>query len=264
MIIVRVQTNNKQKIKEAYNRNAKNWSQKYSLKNYTHTHIEKPAVLELMGNIKAKKILCIGCGDGEEANLFSQRGARVVAFDISEELIKIAKSKYPDIEFHVGDAENFSIKEEFDLAYAGFVAHYLPSFKGFLSNTSKLLKREGELIFSIVHPIKRALGVEEFNDRKYKVLGSSKLKDGSDQRVYGDYLNSRETKIKFGDDFESVNYHRTIGEQIREILDSDFELVDFVEPRPIEGAKEEYPGKYEADCKIPEVLIYHLRLNAKK
>jgi len=98
-----------------------------------------------------------------------------------------------------------------------------------------------------------------FNGRKYKILGSSKLEDGSNQEVYGDYLNSRKVKIKFGEDFETINYHTTIGEQIRDILNSDFELIDFVEPKPIASSKEEYPDKYVTDCKIPEVLIYHLR-----
>jgi hypothetical protein len=33
----------------------------------------------------------------------------------------------------------------------------------------------------------------------------------------------------------------------------------YVEPKPIASSKEEYPDKYVTDCKIPEVLIYHLR-----
>jgi ubiquinone/menaquinone biosynthesis C-methylase UbiE len=251
--------NIKQKIKDSYNQNAQSWSKNYSLKNYVHTHIEKPAVLELMGKIKGKKMLCIGCGDGEEANMFYERGAEVVGFDVSEELIKIAKSKYPDIDFYVGDAETFSIDEKFDIAYAGFVAHYLPNYKKFLFNTSNLLKENSELIFSIVHPIKRALTVEKYNGRKYKLLGSSKLEDGSDQKAYGDYLSSRKVNIRFGNNFESVNYHRTIGDQIRDILNSDFELINFVEPKPTEHTKREHPAKYDTDCKIPEVLIYHLR-----
>jgi len=256
--------NSKQKIKESYNKNARNWADKYSLKNYAHTNIEKPAVLSLLGDIENKRILCIGCGDGGEANMFYKNGAEVIGFDISEELINIAKSKYPNIPFYVGDAETFSINETFDIAYAGFVVHYLPSYTKFLSNTSALLKDSGELIFSIVHPIKSALEVKKFNERKYKILGSSKLDDGSNQETYGDYLTSREVIIKFGEGFESINYHRTIGEQIKDILDSDFELLNFVEPKPIENTKKEYPNKYETDCKIPEVLIYHLRKRGNK
>ncbi|MCK9544683.1 MAG: class I SAM-dependent methyltransferase [Novosphingobium sp.] len=251
--------NSKEKVKNSYNLHAKEWTDNYSLRNYTHSHIEKPAILNLLGNIKNKKILCIGCGDGEEANLFYEKGAKVIGFDLSQKLIDIARSKYPNIKFYVGDSETFSIKETFDIAYAGFVVHYLPNYKKFLSNTSNLLKDNGELVFSIVHPIKRSLEVKRFNNRKYKLLGSSKLEDGSNQETYGDYLNAREVSIKFGEDFESINFHRTIGEQIKDILDSDFELLDFIEPKPIKKTEKDYPAKYDADCKIPEVLIYHLR-----
>ena len=255
-----MQDSNKQKIKDAYNSNAKSWIENHSLKDYTHTHIEKPAVLELMGDIKGKEVLCIGWGDGQEANLFYGKEAKVVGFDISDELVRIAKSKYPNIDFYVGDAENFSINEKFDIAYAGFVAHYFPSYEKFLSNTSKLLKEGGELIFSIIHPIKRSLSIENFNDRRYKILGNSKLDDGSDQICYGDYLTSRQVSVKLAEDFEPINYHTTIGQQVGDILNSNFELLNFVEPKPIDSAMKDYPHKYDVDCKIPEVLIYHLRL----
>ena len=251
--------NLKQQIKESYNKNATTWTEKYSLRNYVHAYIEKPAILKLLGDIRNKKILCAGCGDGEEAHMFYQQGAYVVGFDISDELINIAKSKYPNILFYVGDSESFSTNETFDIVYAGFVVHYLPSYTKFLSNTCSLLKNGGEVVFSVVHPIKRSFDVFKSNGRKYKILGTSKLEDGSKQETYGDYLNPREVNIKFGENFETTNYHRTIGEQIKDILDSDFELLSLIEPKPIEKAREDYPEKYVADCKIPEVLIYHLR-----
>jgi SAM-dependent methyltransferase len=245
--------------RNSYNKNAKDWEEKFSLNNYTHSHIEKPAMLNILGDIKGKDIICIGCGSGEEANLLYERGANVVGFDISEELIKIAKQKYPNINFYVGDAEDFKLEEKFDVAFASFVAHYFPNYKQLLSNTSVLLKENGEFIFSIIHPIKRAMVKEIVGEKKYTILGNSKLTDGSLDTLYGDYLNSKEMKVKFSDGFKMIHYHTTIGEQIRDILDSDFEIIDFVEPKPTQSAKEEYPDKYEIDSKVPEVLIYHLR-----
>lgn len=245
--------------RDSYNKNANEWFNKYSLNNYTHSHIEKPAMLSTLGNIKGKDIVCIGCGSGEEANLLSQRGANVIGFDISEELIKIAKEKYPHIEFYVGDAEDFKIERKFDIAFASFVAHYLPNYKRFLSNTTELLKEHGEFVFSLIHPIKRSMVKELIGEKKFTVLGNTKLADGSLETLYGDYLNAREIKVKFSEEFEMIHYHTTIGEQIRDILNSDFEIIDFIEPTPIESAKVEYPDKYKIDSRVPEVLIYHLR-----
>ncbi len=245
--------------KDSYNKNADEWTNKYSLNNYTHSHLEKPAMLKILGDIKGKDIICIGCGGGEEANLLSKRGANVVGFDMSEELIKIAKEKYPYIDFYVGDAEEFVLDKKFDIAFASFVAHYFPNYNKLLSNTCNLLKENGTFVFSIVHPIKRAMVKEFVGDKKFTVLGNSKLPDGTLDTLYGDYLNSREIKIKFSEGFDVINYHTPIGEQIRDILNSDFQLIDFIEPKPIESAKLEYPNKYEIDSRVPEVLIYHLR-----
>lgn len=245
--------------RDSYNRNAEEWVNKYSLNSYTHSHLEKPAMLSVLGDIKGKNIICIGCGSGEEANLLYERGANIVGFDMSEELITVAKEKFPNIEFYVGDAEDFVLEKKFDIAFASFVAHYFPNYKKLLSNTSNLLMENGTFIFSIIHPIKRVLVKEIVGDKKFTVLGNSKSSDGSLDTLYGDYLNSREMKVRFSEGFEMIHYHSTIGDQIRDILSSDFELVDFVEPKPIEAAKVEYPDKYEIDSRVPEVLIYHLR-----
>lgn len=250
---------NKSLNKDSYNRNANEWVTKFSLNNYTHSHIEKPAMLNILGDINGKDIICIGCGSGEETNLLSERGANVVGFDMSGELINIAKEKYPHIDFYVGDAEEFALEQKFDIAFASFVAHYFPTYKRFLSNTSGLLKENGSFVFSIIHPIKRAMVKEMVGDKKFTVIGNSKLSDGTLDTLYGDYLNSREMKIRFSEGFEMIHYHSTIGEQIRDILCSDFDLIDFVEPKPIDSAKTEFPHKYEIDSRVPEVLIYHLK-----
>lgn len=246
--------------RRAYNSNASVWNSSYSLNNYTHSHIEKPAIIGLLGDIKGKRLLSIGCGSGEESKIFADHGAKVIGFDLSEKLIKIARSQYQDIEFHVGDAETFIYEDKFDIAYAGFVAHYLPTWSKFLSNTAKLLDPDGELIFSIVHPIKRVQEKVMIDGRRFSIVGYSRnQQDKSDFDVYGDYLNSHEDRIIFGEGFETIQYHRPIGQQIREILRSPFELIDVVEPQPVESAKDQYPNKYSIDFKIPRVLIYHLR-----
>ena len=178
---------------------------------------------------------------------------------MSEELIKIAKEKYPHIEFYVGDAQDFKLEKKFDIAFASFVAHYFSSYREFLANTSELLKENGEFVFSIIHPIKRAMTKEIIEGKKYTVLGNSKLEDGTIDTLFGDYLNPREMTVNFGEGFDMIQYHTTLSQQIREILESDFELIDFIEPKPFGYAKEDFSVKYEIDSRVSEVLIYHLR-----
>jgi len=61
---------------------------------------------------KDKSVLEIGCGTGDlVAKLKPKIG---VGIDISEEMIKIAKQKYPQYEFIVDDVENLNINQKFD------------------------------------------------------------------------------------------------------------------------------------------------------
>ena len=63
---------------------------------------------ELPDDLSGMRILDAGCGTGAKSVALAERGAEVVAIDISPELIKIAQARSPDglrkrITFHAGD-----------------------------------------------------------------------------------------------------------------------------------------------------------------
>ncbi len=57
-------------------------------------------------------VLEIGCATGDLLNAL--KPARGVGIDISPEMIRKARSSFPDLEFHVGDMEDIQIEEKFD------------------------------------------------------------------------------------------------------------------------------------------------------
>lgn len=57
-------------------------------------------------------ILEIGCGTGDL--LHALRPRRGLGIDLSPRMVEIARHKYPDLEFAVGDAESLDIEEQFD------------------------------------------------------------------------------------------------------------------------------------------------------
>jgi len=63
--------------------------------------LEMPATLELLGNVKGKKILDFGCGTGIYAKILTKKRAKVKGFDISREMIKIAKQENPNLDLRV-------------------------------------------------------------------------------------------------------------------------------------------------------------------
>src|SRR3989338_7130045 len=69
--------------------------------NFFNKHVDMPAVLSLLPNLKGKCVIDIGCGSGEYAAEFVRRGARVFGIDISKMLVEIAKKSVPSAEFKV-------------------------------------------------------------------------------------------------------------------------------------------------------------------
>ncbi|MDI6740511.1 MAG: hypothetical protein QME74_09130, partial [Candidatus Edwardsbacteria bacterium] len=54
-----------------YNRNYREW---LNNKGLGHSHLEKPAMYRLLGSVRGKRVLCLGCGAGEECAHISSRG----------------------------------------------------------------------------------------------------------------------------------------------------------------------------------------------
>ena len=79
--------------------------------------LEIPTIKSMLPNIKGKRILDLGCGNGTMSKYFIENGASyLLALDISKNMIEEAKEKNNDksIKYEVlGMEERSSIKEKF-------------------------------------------------------------------------------------------------------------------------------------------------------
>ncbi len=67
------------------------------------------------------KILDLGCGVGRTTKPLYDLGYNVIGVEIIKEMIDLAKKKYPNIDFRVGDACNLKFKDaEFDIVFFSF------------------------------------------------------------------------------------------------------------------------------------------------
>lgn len=57
---------------------------------------ERPAVLDLVGDVRGPHVLDAACGPGFYIEELLQRGAVVTAFVASEEMIALARQRVPD------------------------------------------------------------------------------------------------------------------------------------------------------------------------
>lgn len=100
---------------------------------------------------KKLNILELNCGTGEDAHYFSRLGHRVLATDISSEMIKTAQKKYPKINFQQLDINLINtntFQEKFDFIFSNFggLNCLTPNeLKKFLEISSSILTPNGRL-----------------------------------------------------------------------------------------------------------------------
>ena len=138
----------KQTIKEFFDRFAHNWDN------------EPIADLEIINTIldNAKvldgiSLLDIGCGTGVLFPFYLERGADVTAVDLSPEMVKIAKSKFPQVNVICSDAENISFDKQFDAVMIYNAFPHFPEPQKVIENLSKALNSGG--IISIAHGLSK-------------------------------------------------------------------------------------------------------------
>lgn len=74
---------------------------------FTHTAVgkaQREQVWQHLENLKLSvpsSVVEVNCGTGEDANFFKSKGHTVVATDLSSEMIQVAKTKFPTIDFQV-------------------------------------------------------------------------------------------------------------------------------------------------------------------
>lgn len=120
-----------------------------------NAHYERPAMLNLAGDVSGHRILDVGCGSGPLTAALRDRGAVVTGFDASAAMVDLARQRLgEDADVHVADLAGplpFA-DAEFDDVIASLVLHYLEDWTGPLAELRRVLKPGGRLMVSVNHP----------------------------------------------------------------------------------------------------------------
>lgn len=121
-----------------------------------NAYYDRPAVLELVGDVDGQRILDVGCGPGFYAEELVSRGAYVVGFDSSASMVDLARGRVGDgAEFRVHDlAEplDWLEDESFDAAVAPLVIHYVDDRRQVFREIHRVLEPGGHVVVSTHHP----------------------------------------------------------------------------------------------------------------
>lgn len=225
-----------------------------------HSYYEKPAMYALLPDLNDKTVLSVGCGSGEDCIHLKRQGAeRSIGVDISDELIAIAKSSYPECEFRVMNMENIDFPDEsFDFVYSSLAIHYIEDWSKVFNSVYRILKPNSSFLFSCGHPLRFAMDVVE-SDTNYGIhLGLTENKQTGVLTIMGDYLAKRKTIDALGKDTANT-WTLPLGDIATLATNAGFLIEKLVDPRPLDSLKEIDAKTYNRLSKIPEFVIFKLR-----
>ena len=106
-------------------------------------------ILDNAGIKENISVLDVACGTGVLFPFYLERGASVTAVDLSPEMVKVAKSKFPQVDVICGDAEEIAFDKTFDCIMIYNAFPHFPNPQMLIENLSKYLN-VGER-FTIAH-----------------------------------------------------------------------------------------------------------------
>lgn len=246
----------KKVIKKAYNIIGeyyyKSRKDKSGISYFYNELLEFPTTYKMLGNIKNKKVLDLGCGPGINTKKMYNAGAKIKGIDLSTNLIKIAKTINPKVEFIVGDINKLPYKnKEFDIVVCSLVLGHIKNWNSVLSEIRKVLKKEGLLVFSIHNPVTEKFVKTKWFFKKYRQL----------KGYFNEDLKRSIWKEEKGKQSEIIHYHKTYGTIIKTLVKNGFKIIDYEDCKPINYSKKIFPKEYSQSLDYPHFCVWKVIKN---
>ena len=217
-------------IRKQYNEFSKEFSHNQLDKN----QINRDIMYKFVGSdLSNKKVLDLACGDGIDASYYQEIGGEVIGLDASDELINIAKEKYPNVEFTSGLAEKLPYENNaFDCVFTKYAIMTSADMTPIFNEVHRVLKKDGIFVYLVTHPFR------QFLERK---------------NLTEDYFTQTEVKSHILDNTVTViEPTHTMNEYFNKDFFSKYEMIDFQEvfdpaAEQINGG--EYPGFFIVKAK---------------
>ncbi|MFC7382861.1 class I SAM-dependent methyltransferase [Sphaerisporangium rhizosphaerae] len=176
----------------------------------------------LLGDVRGRRVLEIGCGAGQCGRWLAGQGAEVAAFDVSHRQLQHSRrideqigTRLPVVQADAGRIPFSS--ESFDVVCSAYGAlPFVADAGAVLAEIRRVLRPGGRLVFSVSHPIRWAFP----DDPGPRGLTAD--------RSYFD----RSPYVEQDEDGEPsyVEHHRTLGDWVGAVTGAGLTLTSLVEP----------------------------------
>lgn len=207
-------------------------------------HYVWPAVKPLLPDVTGLDVLDAGCGVGHYTELFRDNGATVVGVDVSEEALAVARDQCGEsVTFHghdIAEPFEFAASGTFDLVFSNLVLDHIEDWRPVFDEFARVLKPEGVVVFTTIHPLRRYLNHEDELESYYETEG------------YVVEWGSTDAPIK--------SYYRPIEEVVDSLTSTGFSITEFREARPQKSYEQYQPERYESATTKPDTLCVRAQL----
>ncbi|MGE6260000.1 class I SAM-dependent DNA methyltransferase [Heyndrickxia sporothermodurans] len=208
--------------------------------------MEKPSLIELIGNVENNDIFDLGCGDASLGiELYMKNCKSYTGIDGS---INMCNKAIQNLEGSSGKIIHSTMQdyeypfELYDLVVSQLALHYVEDLERLMDHVFQTLKNEGQFVFSVQHPI---------------ITCSSESMKKSEKRtnwiVDHYFCSGKRVEPWLGENV--VKFHRTIEEYFDVLQNSGFVIQSIKEAAP---RKENFSSEseYERRRRIPLFLLF--------
>lgn len=203
-----------------------------------NAHYDRPAMLDLIGDVAGKDVLDVGCGSGYYTSALVEAGACVTAFDASPTLVDLAREQVGDrAQLRVADVEQplaWIDDGSFDIAVMALVLHHLEDRVSALSEIRRVLRPGGHLVLSTVHPVEDWL------------------------RLGGGYFDRDVIAESWNAGWDVRFWRMPLTAWCAEFAEAGFLIERLVEPQPAESMRERDPVVFDRLSKAPAFIAFRL------
>lgn len=193
--------------------------------------------LKLLGNVRGKKILEIGCGGAQCSVSFAKQGAICTGIDLSDEQLKYArnlvKKEKVSVKLIKGDIQILKRfkSNSYDIVFSAFALQYIPDLTKCFKEVYRVLKKGGFFVFSLEHPFYYIF------DPKTRKIRRSYYKTGKfvENETWSDG-----SKHKF------VEFNRKVSDIVNSVIAAKLTLLEIHEPLDLKN-KIDDPASYPKD-----------------
>lgn len=199
---------------------------------------DRPATLDLIGDVNGKRVLDAGCGPGFYVAELAARGADVLGCDASPQMVELARARVGD----QADLRVHSLEEPFewvedlsiDVAVNVLVYHYISDRAGFLAEIHRILRPGGVLVISTHHPA------------------------GDWHRLGGSYFAVETVTETWSKGWEITAWRMPLTQLAAEFAEAGFLIERLVEPAPQLEMAESHPESFDRLSTEPGFILFRL------